>query len=364
MGCDASVHPPIWPGIPRTQLMLLSLLSLVTLCLSLPSQSEQLSPAEVSVNVQSLRAALNHWVSADKQALIAILSTKSEKQMLQLSASYQASTGQSITSALEKKTSGAFEALCVGLSRPIAEFDAHAVKDAIYRWGYLFTFNIRGVNVLIDTLVGRSNDEVNTIKEAYKKEFDREMTDDIEKDLGGDLKKFFISILTAARDETDTIQDVDGDVELLYKDGQQRWIGRDSSTFFDVLNTRSNKHLRLVFDAYEQKYKLPIEQVIKRKFNFGLKRAFLAQVASIRDRIKYISEDFDSAVRGFGTDDNKLIRLVIRYRSPEMMSQIKKQYLADHGPGTDKKGYSLYDRIERETSGNFKSMILAIIGTD
>jgi len=59
-------------------------------------------------------------------------------------------------------------------------------------------------------------------------------------------------------------------------------------------------------------------------------------------------------MKGLGTDDDKLIRLVVRHRHPQVIAPIKEAYIKKYGS-------SLAKRIKGETSGDYCKLLLACI---
>jgi annexin A7/11 len=312
-----------------------------------------LAPQEVLANVQSIRKSV---MKADKQAIIAIFTTKTESQMHQIVSQYKASYGVDLDDMIKRNTMGDFEYLAVGLTKSAVEFDAAVVHDAIYGFG-------TDEDALIETLVGRTNAEIEAIKAEYKEKYSKDMVKDVSSDLGGKLRRFFTSVIQGRRDPEGVTQNVDADVQALYADGQKRWFGTESSTFFDILNTRSVAHVRLVLEAYKAAYKnKSLEQVIKWKFGGHMESALLAQIHSIQDRTAFIASEIERSMHGLGTNEKKLMRLVVRYRNTESMDQLKKAFPAMYAKQYKTKEVSLYDRVKGDTSGNLQKGLLAIIG--
>ncbi len=74
------------------------------------------------------------------------------------------------------------------------------------------------------------------------------------------------------------------------------------------------------------------------------------------NRVQLIAELFENAVYGIDTKHSKLIRLVIRHRSPQVMELIKEAYQNLYG-------ISLVERIDQETriTGKYKDLLMKII---
>jgi annexin A7/11 len=60
-------------------------------------------------------------------------------------------------------------------------------------------------------------------------------------------------------------------------------------------------------------------------------------------------------MKGLGTNEDMLTRLTIRCREPHLMAAIKDAYSKAHGS-------TLRKRIEGETGGNYRDLLLAIVG--
>jgi len=59
-------------------------------------------------------------------------------------------------------------------------------------------------------------------------------------------------------------------------------------------------------------------------------------------------------MKGLGTDDDKLIRLVVRHRAPHVIEPIKQAYRTKYGK-------TLAKRIKGETNGDYQKLLIACI---
>jgi len=132
-------------------------------------------------------------------------------------------------------------------------------------------------------------------------------------------------------------------------------MGTDESAFISLLCSRSDTHLRKVFDRYQQKYGHSVEKAVKNEFSGDVKKALVNLVKSITNRNEFIAEQFEDSMKGFGTKDNKLIRLTVRYRDPQIIEPIKQAYKTMFGK-------SLKKRIDGDTSGDYRKLLLTCIG--
>lgn len=267
--------------------------------------------------------------------------------MQQVSQGFKASYGKSLTDTVNSEVSGDFGSLCLSLCLSLAEFDATCINKAIDGMG-------TDEDALVETLCGRSNAEIYAIKQAYGLKFRRDLEREVANDLSGHMKRLFVAMVQGQRDETGQILNVDADVEALYKAGAGK-MGTDESTFIMIFCTRSDRHLVAVFDAYTQKHNKTMDKVIKSEFSGDMEKALLAMFRSIQNRPHFLADCFEKSMAGLGTKDSKLIRLTVRCRHPQLMAQVKQAYLARYGK-------SLHKRVDGETSGDYRKLLLTIIG--
>lgn len=72
------------------------------------------------------------------------------------------------------------------------------------------------------------------------------------------------------------------------------------------------------------------------------------------NRARYYAEKLEAAMKGFGTDDSTLIRIIVS-RAEIDLGTIKKEY-------QDLYRKTLYDAVKKETGGDYKAALLALIG--
>lgn len=114
-----------------------------------------------------------------------------------------------------------------------------------------------------------------------------------------------------------------------YFTGELR-LGTDESTFNAVLCQRNFAHLRCVFEEYQRITGHEFEKAIKNEFSGDAEEGMLAIVRSIQDRAKFFARRLHQSMKGMGTNDRQLIRLVVT-RSEVDMGDIKNAYQAKYG---------------------------------
>ncbi len=83
---------------------------------------------------------------------------------------------------------------------------------------------------------------------------------------------------------------------------------------------------------------------------------FVSTVKSVRNRPAYFAEQLHNAMKGAGTKDDDLIRILVS-RSEIDMAAIKSEYKRIYNK-------SLYDALKSELSGDYEKLFLTLIGKD
>ena len=122
------------------------------------------------------------------------------------------------------------------------------------------------------------------------------------------------------------------------------------------MSSRSFPQLYSTFAVYAEKYKVDIEDSIRSEMSGDLRDACLTIAKSVKNRPAYFAEQLNEAMRGVGTKDQDLVRLIIS-RSELDLPQIKAEF---------KRLYkkSLYDEVKSELGGDYKKLMLEIVGKD
>ena len=191
------------------------------------------------------------------------------------------------------------------------------------------------------------------IRAAYKNEYGQDLEKLLFKEFSGDVEKLFIVLLQAARDEANSFNNVDADVETLYKAGEGKW-GTDEAEFIRIFCNRGFGHLMNVFNAYAKKYERTVRKVVQKEFSGKMETFLVAMVDFITDYPTYFADLLESAMAGVGTDEAKLNRVVLRCRRMGILGPVKEAYMKKYSKSLEK-------RIRGETSGDYEKLLLALV---
>uniref|UniRef100_A0A8C4HR28 Annexin n=1 Tax=Dicentrarchus labrax TaxID=13489 RepID=A0A8C4HR28_DICLA len=289
-------------------------------------------------------------IGSDKETILDLVTSRSNAQRQEIIAAYKSSFGQDLIEDLKYELTGKFERLIVSLMRTPAYHDAKEIHDAVKGAG-------TNEKCLIEIMASRNNKQIHEMVEAYKDAYGSDIEEDIIADTSGHFKKMLVVLLQGTRDESGVVDAdlVEQDAQDLYAAGEEQW-GTDEAKFIMILGNRSVTHLRMVFDEYEKITELSIEDSIKNELSGDFETLMLAVVQCIRSVPMFFARRLYKSMKGLGTADNTLIRIMIS-RSEIDMLDIRECFRLRYEK-------SLYNMIKDDTSGDYKRTLLNLCGGD
>uniref|UniRef100_A0A4W4F9R1 Annexin n=1 Tax=Electrophorus electricus TaxID=8005 RepID=A0A4W4F9R1_ELEEL len=263
---------------------------------------------------------------SDKEAILDLITSRSNAQRQEIRSAYKSLYGKDLIEDLKYELTGKFERLIVSLMRLPAYHDAKEIKDAIKGGG-------TDEKCLIEILASRTNEQIHSLVAAYKDAYGREIEEDIIGDTSGHFKKMLVVLLQGTRDDDNVVH-----TDLVEEDAQL-WV-----------------LLCAVFDEYQKIAEKSIEDSIKSELSGDFERLMLAVVQCIRSRPMFFAKHLYKSMKGLGTADNTLIRIMIS-RSEIDMLDIRECFRLRYEK-------SLYTMIQDDTSGEYKRTLLKLCGGD
>ncbi|XP_067899155.1 annexin A6 [Heterodontus francisci] len=287
---------------------------------------------------------------SDKETIIDLLTFRSNAQRQQICASYKTLHGRDLIDDLKYELTGKFERLIIGLMKPPAVYDAKELRDAIQGLG-------TDEKSVIEILASRNNKQIHELTKAYKEVYESDLESDIVGDTAGHFKKMLVVLLQGSREEDDVVSEdlVAEDAKELYEAGELQW-GTTESSFITILGNRSFLHLQLVFDEYQKIAGKEIEESLRGELSGDFEKLMLAVVRCARNTQEYFASRLYKAMKGMGTRDNTLIRIMIS-RSEIDMLDIREEFRMKYEK-------SLHNMIRSDTSGDYKRALLRLCGGD
>jgi len=296
---------------------------------------------------QQLRDAMKGWGSDDK-ALLSLLSSHTAEQRLATAKMYKTAFGRDLRKDLKSETGGNFEEAVKSMMFDSATFDAWCLRKSMKGAG-------TDEAALIEVVCTKSNAEMIAINKAYSElYFGRVLEKDIISETSGHFKRLLISCIQGNRQENTTVDMAKAkkEAQQIYDAGEKKW-GTDESVFNKVISLRSRPQLLATFKEYRKISQYDITRSIEHEMSGDLKRSMKAVVQCIKDRPTYFAERLYTSMKGLGTSDDRLIRIVIG-RSEIDLEEIKERFF-------DMYNKSLKKMITDDISGNYKRLMIAIV---
>lgn len=290
----------------------------------------------------------------DEAQLISLLTCRTNSQRVAIRQRYKTMYGKDLMNDLKSELTGNLEECLLAMMEPTVLYDAKCMRRAMRGAG-------TDEETLIDILCTRSNKQIKAIKKEYTREYKRDLEKDCVSETSGFFKRLLVSMCQANRKESSMFgSKIDAkkaakEANELYQAGEKQ-LGTDESRFNVVLASRSFAQLRATFDEYAKIAKRDILNSIDREMSGDLKHGFKCIVQCARDTSVYFAERLWKSMKGAGTNDSLLIRIIVS-RSEVDLESIKAEF--------EKKYHkTVYKMIEGDCSGDYKKLLLAIVGGD
>ena len=300
---------------------------------------------KMSNDVEVLRKAMEGF-GTDEGTLIKVIGNRSGRQRQQLKAQYKATYGRDLVEDLKKETHGKLEDAFVALFSDPVEYDADSLRGAM-----------KGIGTTEDTLIeiisSRSPQQLMAIKNCYQQKYGRNLEDDIKKETHGTLEHILITLLQGRR-STNTVPNQNACAAIakeIFDSGEAK-LGTDESVFNKYFGTLSPYELVCVAQNYHKMYGHTILDAIEKEFKGDSKKAFKSIVYATLSPSEYFATRVNEAIKGFGTQDNILMRVLIS-RDEIDMPQIKQYYKQLYGK-------DMVEAIRNDISGEYQKLMVEL----
>lgn len=297
-------------------------------------------------DAEALRKAMKGF-GTDEKTIISILSNRSNLQRQEIAVQFKTLYGKDLLKDLKSELSGNFEKLVLSMMMPLPQYYAKELYNAMAGIG-------TDECVLIEVLCTMSNHEIRVIKQAFEAMYGRSLEDDLMSDTSGNFKRLMVSLCCANRDESYDVNhdEAVNDAKELLRAGELKF-GTDESIFNSILVQRNIPQLRQIFEEYNNITGHTIETAIENEFSGDIKKGLLAIVKCVKNRPGFFAEQLYKSMKGMGTDDDRLIRLVVT-RCEVDMKEIKEAFRHQYNK-------NLEEFISDDCSGHYKKCLLALI---
>ncbi|KHJ78138.1 Annexin, partial [Oesophagostomum dentatum] len=130
----------------------------------------------------------------------------------------------------------------------------------------------------------------------------------------GEFKDLLCALVTGSRDSSRDTNDQEAkdDAVRLYADGKAKLVGKGAAShFLKILASQNQYQLRKVFAAFAELSGSTIEKAIEKEFSGDLQKSYLTIVQAASDKQKFFARQLYNSMKGLGTRDNDLIRVLV-----------------------------------------------------
>jgi len=286
-------------------------------------------------------------LGTDENALIEILVNRSNDQRVEIRKRYKTMFGKDLMTDLKSELSGNLEECLLAMMEPKVLYDAKSLRRSMRGAG-------TDEEALIEILCTRSNYDIEAIKREYKTYYQRDLEKDCVSETSGHFKRLLVSMCQANRDTSETVdmEKAKKEANDLFQAGEKKW-GTDESRFNVILASRSYPQLKATFNEYVTISQRDLLNSIDREMSGDLKAGFKCIVQCARNAPEYFADRLWRSMKGAGTDDSTLIRVVVS-RSEVDLVEIKQAFLQKYHK-------TVYKMIEGDCSGDYKKLLLALV---
>ncbi|PAN35367.1 hypothetical protein GQ55_6G192500 [Panicum hallii var. hallii] len=286
----------------------------------------------------------------DSTTVISILAHRDATQRALIQQEYRAVFNQDLARRIASELSGHHKrGMLLWILDPAAR-DATILKQAL-------TGDITDLRAATEIVCSRTPSQLHIMRQTYRARFGCHVEHDVTERTSGDHQRLLLAYLAIPRCEGAAADQAAAalDARDLYRAGERR-LGTDERAFIRVFSERGWAHLAAVARAYRHMYDRSLEEAVKGEtsgsFGFGL----LTILRCADSPARYFAKVLHKAMKGLGTSDSALIRVVVT-RAEIDMQYIKAEYHRMYKR-------SLADAIHSETSGNYRTFLLSLVGSD
>lgn len=286
----------------------------------------------------------------DEKTLIAVMAKKDPLQMETIRSQYDQRLMRNLIKDLEKETSGYFEKGLVEIARGPLVSDCYNLMDAMKGMG---TKEV----ILDDILIGRSNADMNAIKEKYQQLFKRTLEADLRSDLSAGTEQMYMMIVAARRNE-DSYPVNPQEIEQWVTELQAAiggFVGKNATQVCQILTSKNDAQLKAIAETYHRRFQRDLDSQLKSAFSGHMEDALRLMISRAVNRPAAEAVRLEDSMAGLGTKDKLLVQRVVRcHWNQGFMAAVSAEFQRIYKR-------DLVKRIEGETSGDYERLLVACV---
>ena len=305
----------------------------------------------MQMNFNPIEDAINIRQSITKprnlNQLINIIAHRSNNQRQEILKEYFNKYQRNLLDDFKSELSGNFQEATISLFYTPVDFDCYQLYKSMKGIG-------TNEDTLIEILASRSNERIIEIKKRYPEMYNKNLEKDIQNETSGAFRKILLKLLEASRKDTyPNEQECNENAKRLY-DAALNKKENLYDIFIYIFTEKSREEIAQIAKIYYKWYSKTLLELVESLFSGDFKRTLKAIIYSLLSPSEYFAYRINKAVKGFGTKDNILIRVIVS-RDEIDIERIKRYYKQLYNK-------DMYDKIKEDVSGDYKNLLLELIG--
>ncbi len=334
--------PPMQPGYAQTAPIVSAPVAPVVYP-TWQTYGQDIAQAILDTDCRALRAAMK-GIGTDEDAIINILTSRSNAHRYMLKHRYKALLGRDLIKDLKSELSGHFEDACIALLESPYELDCRSLYEAMARLG-------TNEATLIEIVATRPTHQLYQDRLLFQQLYGKDLVRYVESETSGHFRKVLVAMLQCQRHENNypiNMPELQMEAQRLYQAGAGRW-GTDESVFTQIFSIRSPAEIATIAQCYRQLAGVDLYTSLKKEFSGNVEKLLKAIFYASINPAEWFATRVRNAIEGPGTKDKQLIRIIVS-RFEIDLREIKLAY------------YRLYNRdmvsdIRNDTSGDYKKIL-------
>ena len=293
-----------------------------------------------------LHQALKINSNNNKETIIEISTSHTNSQRLKIREEYKNQFGIDLIEDLKSEISGHLKDALISMYYHPIDLDCLTLRSAMKGLG-------TDEDALIEILATRPPEVIEQIKERYSEMYPgRTLLKDIEDDTSGNFKSILTALIEAKRPSNSNpdLAECEKCAKLLQDATEQK--KKDVEIFSKIFTEKSQAEFICIAQLYFKLTKKTILQVVEKEFSGDSKEALIGIIYAMLSPSEYFAKKVYKSIKGLGTDNNTLIRILIT-RNEKDMPQIKQFYKQIY-----KK--DMIEGIKDDTSGSYRKILVEL----
>jgi len=304
---------------------------------------KDLSALNAAHDAEALHKAMK-GLGTNDQVLVDIFTTRPRKHIQDIKKAFNTAYGKSLEDWIKGDCSGGFEKILLALCEDRTESKCQFLHKATAGVG-------TDEDVLVQILCPASDAELTKLNQTYQRMYKSDLTSLIKSEVSGDFQRLLVEHLKANRQPEGDVEEsrAHADAEALYSAGEGK-LGTNEAVFIEILTRRSRAHIQRVCRHYEQKTGHTLERAVEKETSGDFRKALLAIITPVAE---YHARLFEEAMKGLGTNDDLLIRLLTTLTKSEL-KEANEYY-------TKRNQKTLITALKSETSGSYGHVAVGLV---